>query len=519
MKVILLTELRGKGGEGDVIDVAQGYAENYLFRQGIALPATKGNLKQLEERRRNIQKREIRRVEDAEAVRGMLEGKLVEIEARVGEEGQLYGSVTATMIADAIQDQLGITVDRRRVELNTPIKMAGLHVVDDVEPGHLDGGVQLDPAAVHRDAELILDGVGDHGRGDGAVELALLAHARLDLDELALEHAAHGLGVLHAADLALLDVPAALLELLQVPLGGGQRDALPEEVVLGVALGHVDDVALAALAPELRQEDHFHVWLLAPGRPAAGTPSAPPGDPTDPNMGRLVWALIPVAPRAAVGDHGHGVGHERHGPRALDGVLDHVLVLAARARDPARLDLAAVGHVLAQELRVLVVDVVNPVLAELADLAAGLALVVVGHGYACLSMATASPLAGEPVTRLERDVLVVDVALGGHGRATGFGLGRGARGSGRGGRSRGGRGSRRRGGGRFSRRGGGVILAEKHGLAVLHLHLVGLSVERYQIFHYFLTSLIEMKRNSLRGIFSSSATMAMIMAASRSGVS
>ena len=130
MKVILLTELRGKGGEGDVIDVAQGYAENYLFRQGIALPATKGNLKQLEERRRNIQKREIRRIEDAEAVRGMLEGKLVEIDARVGEEGQLYGSVTAPMIADAIQEQLGITVDRRRVELNTPIKTAGLHVVD-----------------------------------------------------------------------------------------------------------------------------------------------------------------------------------------------------------------------------------------------------------------------------------------------------------------------------------------------------------------------------------------------------
>ena len=130
MKVILLTELRGKGGEGDVIDVAQGYAENYLFRQGIALPATKGNLKQLEERRRNIQKREIRRVEDAEAVRGMLEGKLVEIDARVGDEGQLYGSVTAPMIADAIQEQLGITVDRRRVELNTPIKTAGLHIVD-----------------------------------------------------------------------------------------------------------------------------------------------------------------------------------------------------------------------------------------------------------------------------------------------------------------------------------------------------------------------------------------------------
>ena len=131
MNVILLTELRGKGGEGDVIDVAQGYAENYLFRKGIAQPATKGNLKQLEERRHNIQKREIRRVEDAEAVRDILEGKLVSIEdVRVGEEGQLYGSVTSTMIADAIASQLKVTIDRRRVELKAPIKQAGLHVVD-----------------------------------------------------------------------------------------------------------------------------------------------------------------------------------------------------------------------------------------------------------------------------------------------------------------------------------------------------------------------------------------------------
>ena len=131
MNVILLTELRGKGGEGDVIDVAQGYAENYLFRKGIAEPATKGNMKQLEERRHNIQKREIRRVEDAEAVRDILEGKLVSIEdVRVGEEGQLYGSVTSTMIADAIASQLKVTIDRRRVELKAPIKQAGLHVVD-----------------------------------------------------------------------------------------------------------------------------------------------------------------------------------------------------------------------------------------------------------------------------------------------------------------------------------------------------------------------------------------------------
>ena len=73
MKVILLGELRGKGGEGDVVDVAQGFAENYLYPQRIAIPATKGNLKQLEERRHNIAKREEKRLADAAALKATLE--------------------------------------------------------------------------------------------------------------------------------------------------------------------------------------------------------------------------------------------------------------------------------------------------------------------------------------------------------------------------------------------------------------------------------------------------------------
>ena len=130
MKVILLGELRGKGGEGDVIDVAQGYAENYLFPNRMALPATKGNLKQLEERRHNIAKREEKRIADAEAIRDQIDGKAVEIrDVRVGDEGQLFGSVTATMVADAIKEQLGVEVDRRRVMLNRAIKVSGQHPV------------------------------------------------------------------------------------------------------------------------------------------------------------------------------------------------------------------------------------------------------------------------------------------------------------------------------------------------------------------------------------------------------
>jgi len=129
MKVILLEELRGKGGEGDIVEVAQGFAENYLYPNRIAMPATPGNLKQLEERRHNIQKREEKRIADATAIKETIEGKTVTVDARVGEEGQLFGSVTTAQIADAVKEQLGIEIDRKRIERSANIKTAGLHQV------------------------------------------------------------------------------------------------------------------------------------------------------------------------------------------------------------------------------------------------------------------------------------------------------------------------------------------------------------------------------------------------------
>lgn len=129
MQVILLKELPGKGGEGDVIDVARGFANNYLLTQGFAVKATKGNLKQLEERKKNIAKREETRIADANALAEKLNAATVRVEAQVGEEGVLFGSVTAPMVADAIENELGIEIDRRRVELGKPIKMVGTYKV------------------------------------------------------------------------------------------------------------------------------------------------------------------------------------------------------------------------------------------------------------------------------------------------------------------------------------------------------------------------------------------------------
>ena len=129
MKVILLTEVQGKGGEGDVVEVARGFFNNYLGPQKKAVLATAGNLKQLEQRRGNIAKREEKRVADAEALKASLEGKKIFVDAKVGEEGVLFGSVTASMIAAAVLAETGVEIDRKRLDVRKAIKTAGEHTV------------------------------------------------------------------------------------------------------------------------------------------------------------------------------------------------------------------------------------------------------------------------------------------------------------------------------------------------------------------------------------------------------
>jgi large subunit ribosomal protein L9 len=130
MKVILLQELKGRGGEGDVIEVAQGFAVNYLLPRKIAIQATKGNLKQLELRSHNIKAREESRLGDAQSLFDKLNEKVVKVEAKVGEEGRLFGSVTTHLIAAAILEQLGVEIDRRKIETHGSIKEVGEHVIN-----------------------------------------------------------------------------------------------------------------------------------------------------------------------------------------------------------------------------------------------------------------------------------------------------------------------------------------------------------------------------------------------------
>ncbi len=125
MEIILQEEVPTLGREGDVVDVARGYAHNFLIPKGLAVPATKGNVKQLGLKRVGIEKRYEQSQADAQALADKFTGKSITITARAGEEGRLYGSVTVKDVAAAIQEEFGIEVDKRRIVPSDPIKEAG----------------------------------------------------------------------------------------------------------------------------------------------------------------------------------------------------------------------------------------------------------------------------------------------------------------------------------------------------------------------------------------------------------
>ncbi len=125
MKVVLREDVEHLGLKGEILEVADGYARNFLVPRGLAIRASKGSVAQAASMRRNREAREQREREAAEAVATQLRGKRVELKARAGEGGRLFGSVTAADLADAINAQLGVEVDRRRVQLDEPIKELG----------------------------------------------------------------------------------------------------------------------------------------------------------------------------------------------------------------------------------------------------------------------------------------------------------------------------------------------------------------------------------------------------------
>ena len=129
MKVILTEEIRGLGTRGDVVTVKDGYARNFLLPKKLAREATPGNLKGIEQERKKWATLAQQEKEVAQKAAANVQGLKITIQKRVGDAGQLFGSVTANDIADALEAK-GIEVDKRRIELAHPIKSTGTHDVD-----------------------------------------------------------------------------------------------------------------------------------------------------------------------------------------------------------------------------------------------------------------------------------------------------------------------------------------------------------------------------------------------------
>ncbi|MFX4286332.1 50S ribosomal protein L9 [Janibacter sp. G349] len=125
MKVILTHEVSGLGTAGDIVDVKPGYARNFLYRRGLATAWTKGAQKQVEAIASGRAARAVKSLEEAQSIKGNLEAQQVTISAHAGESGRLFGAVTSREVAEAVKAGGGPELDRRTIEIPTPIKSVG----------------------------------------------------------------------------------------------------------------------------------------------------------------------------------------------------------------------------------------------------------------------------------------------------------------------------------------------------------------------------------------------------------
>lgn len=130
MKVILLTDVKSLGKKGDIKEVAEGYARNFLFAKKLAVEANAKNINQLEHQNKKQAEREAQALADAKALAKKLAGVTVELKAKAGEGGRLFGSVTNKEVAEAIQAMSGCEIDKRKVEIKDTIKTVGEYQVE-----------------------------------------------------------------------------------------------------------------------------------------------------------------------------------------------------------------------------------------------------------------------------------------------------------------------------------------------------------------------------------------------------
>ncbi|KAA0252147.1 50S ribosomal protein L9 [Acidobacteria bacterium ACD] len=146
MKVILTDEIKSLGHRGDIVEVSAGYARNFLLPKELALPATPGNQKRLEQQRKQYDLRVEKDREKASEVARAIEGTTLVLRKKAGEHDALYGSVTSSELAEALAAK-GFTIDKRRIELEEPIKRLGTHTVHVKLHKDVTVGVQVEVLA------------------------------------------------------------------------------------------------------------------------------------------------------------------------------------------------------------------------------------------------------------------------------------------------------------------------------------------------------------------------------------
>lgn len=133
MKVIFTQDVKGKGKKGEVKDVPVGYANNFLFKKNLAVEANSGNLKQLQQQNKRAEQERQKEIDEAKELKSRLEDIEVEVSAKTGEGGKLFGSISTKQIAQALKDQHDIKIDKRKMDLphgihalgytNVPVKL------------------------------------------------------------------------------------------------------------------------------------------------------------------------------------------------------------------------------------------------------------------------------------------------------------------------------------------------------------------------------------------------------------
>ncbi len=127
MQIILIQDVNNLGGSNEVVTVKNGYARNFLIPQKMAVEASPSNLKQLEERLKQLKKKEEKMLAEINKVIAALQDGALKIGAKTGTSGKIFGSVTTVQIAKAIREQKGYEIDRRRISLNDEIKELGTY--------------------------------------------------------------------------------------------------------------------------------------------------------------------------------------------------------------------------------------------------------------------------------------------------------------------------------------------------------------------------------------------------------